>query len=183
MNKDMKKTYYLLTIFTVFMFSFSYMLVPLYDIFCEVTGLNGKTNQTKVSVINEQLTERFVKIKFTSTVANSAPFIFEPVNKEMNVQVGKIYTTFYTLTNNSNKVKHATASPSVVPNQDAEFFKKIECFCFSQQEVGAFETKELPLQFIIDNELRNETKTLVLSYTMFNTTEQVGLNLENKIYE
>ena len=71
MNKDMKKTYYLLTIFTVFMFSFSYMLVPLYDIFCEVTGLNGKTNQTKVSVINEQLTERFVKIKFTSTVANS----------------------------------------------------------------------------------------------------------------
>ena len=101
----------------------------------------------------------------------------------MNVQVGKIYTTFYTLTNNSNKVKHATASPSVVPSQDAEFFKKIECFCFSQQEVGAFETKELPLQFIIDNELRNETKTLVLSYTMFNTTEQVGLNSENKVYE
>ena len=65
MNKDMKKTYYLLTIFAVFMFSFSYMLVPLYDIFCEVTGLNGKTNQTKVSVINEQPTERFVKIKFT----------------------------------------------------------------------------------------------------------------------
>lgn len=169
-----KKTYLSLTFFTIFMFSFSYMLVPLYDIFCEITGLNGKTNQERVLVVNENPSERFVTVKFTSTVANSAPFTFEPIDREMVVQVGKIYNTFYTLTNNTTSVKHATASPSVVPHEDAEYFKKIECFCFSQQEINGLETKELPLQFIIDNELDNDTRTLILSYTMFNTTDQVG---------
>ena len=169
-----KKTYLSLTFFTIFMFSFSYMLVPLYDIFCEITGLNGKTNQERVLVVNENPSERFVTVKFTSTVANSAPFTFEPIDREMVVQVGKINNTFYTLTNNTTSVKHATASPSVVPHEDAEYFKKIECFCFSQQQINGLETKELPLQFIIDNELANDTRTLILSYTMFNTTDQVG---------
>ena len=169
-----KKTYLSLTFFTIFMFSFSYMLVPLYDIFCEITGLNGKTNQERVLVVNENPSERFVTVKFTSTVANSAPFTFVPIDREMVVQVGKIYNTFYTLTNNTTSVKHATASPSVVPHEDAEYFKKIECFCFSQQQINGLETKELPLQFIIDNELDNDTRTLILSYTMFNTTDQVG---------
>jgi len=169
-----KKTYLSLTFFTIFMFSFSYMLVPLYDIFCEITGLNGKTNQERVLVVNENPSERFVTVKFTSTVANSAPFTFEPIDREMVVQVGKIYNTFYTLTNNTTSVKHATASPSVVPHEDAEYFKKIECFCFSQQQINGLETKELPLQFIIDNELDNDTRTLILSYTMFNTTDQIG---------
>ena len=169
-----KKTYLSLTFFTIFMFSFSYMLVPLYDIFCEITGLNGKTNQERVLVVNENPSERFVTVKFTSTVANSAPFTFEPIDREMVVQVGKIYNTFYTLTNNTTSVKHATASPSVVPHEDAEYFKKIECFCFSQQQINGLETKELPLQFIIDDELDNDTRTLILSYTMFNTTDQVG---------
>jgi len=150
------------------------MLVPLYDIFCEITGLNGKTNQERVLVVNENPSERFVTVKFTSTVANSAPFTFEPIDREMVVQVGKIYNTFYTLTNNTTSVKHATASPSVVPHEDAEYFKKIECFCFSQQQINGLETKELPLQFIIDNELDNDTRTLILSYTMFNTTDQIG---------
>jgi len=158
------------------MFSFSYMLVPLYDIFCEITGLNGKTNQTKVIAVNENPVERFVTVKFTSTVANSAPFTFEPIDREMIVQVGKINNTFYTLTNNTKTIKHATASPSVVPHEDAEYFKKIECFCFSQQQINGLETKELPLQFIIDNELPNDTRTLILSYTMFNTTDQLGSN-------
>ena len=177
--RNFKKTYLSLTLFTVFMFSFSYMLVPLYDIFCEITGLNGKTNQTKVLSVNENPVERFVTVKFTSTVANSAPFTFEPIDREMVVQIGKINKTFYTLTNNTKTIKQATASPSVVPHEDAEYFKKIECFCFSQQQINGLETKELPLQFIIDNELPNETKTLILSYTMFNTSDQMVLNKEN----
>ena len=171
---SLKKTYIALTFITIFMFSFSYMLVPLYDIFCEITGLNGKTNQEKFLVVNENPTERFVTVKFTSTIANSAPFQFEPIDREMIVQVGKINNTFYTLTNNSKTLKHATASPSVVPSEHAEYFKKIECFCFSQQQINGLETIELPLQFIVDNELPLETKTLILSYTMFNTTDQIG---------
>ena len=95
------------------------------------------------------------------------------------VQVGKIYNTLYLLTNNSKTLKHAAASPSVVPSEDAEYFKKIECFCFSQQEINGLETKELPLQFIIDDNLPLDTRTLILSYTMFNTTDQLGSISEN----
>jgi len=97
----------------------------------------------------------------------------------MIVQVGKIYTTHYTVTNKTSSIKQATASPSVVPSEDAEYFKKIECFCFNQQKLEAKETKELPLQFIIDNELSKETNQLILSYTMFNTTQQLNSKLEN----
>ena len=84
----------MLTFLAIFMFSFSYMLVPLYDVFCEITGLNGKTNQEKLYIVKEEPTQRYVTIKFTSTVANSAPFIFEPIEREMIVQVGKINNTF-----------------------------------------------------------------------------------------
>ena len=78
-----KKTYIALTFAVLFMFSFSYMLVPLYDIFCEITGLNGKTNQERVIVDKEEITDRYVTVKFTSTVANSAPFNFEPIDLEI----------------------------------------------------------------------------------------------------
>ena len=156
------------------MFFFSYMLVPLYDIFCEVTGLNGKTNTSKVVILNETPKNRFVKIQFTSNVAGSAPFQFKPLTKEMIVEVGKIYNTSYLLTNKSDNIKHVTASPSVVPSKDAEYFKKIECFCFTEQKISGLTTEKLPLQFIIDGKLPLETNTLILSYTLFNTTNQVG---------
>ena len=65
-------------------------------------------------------------------------------------------------------------SPSVVPGKDAEYFKKIECFCFTQQTIDGKSSMELPLQFIVDQELPEDTKTLILSYTMFNTTDQLG---------
>ncbi len=61
-----------------------------------------------------------------------------------------------------------------MPGAEAEYFKKIECFCFTQQEINGLETKELPLQFIIDDKLSSDTNTLILSYTMFNTTDQLG---------
>ncbi len=169
-----KKTYITVSFIVVFMFFFSYMLVPLYDIFCEITGLNGKTNQERIVDLNEKPTNRFVTIKFTSTVAGAGPFDFEPLEREMVVEVGKVYTTSYILTNQSNSLKQVTASPSVVPGAEAEYFKKIECFCFTQQEISGLETKELPLQFIIDDKLSSDTNTLILSYTMFNTTDQLG---------
>ncbi len=172
MNKKIKKTISYLTALTVFMFAFSYMLVPLYDVFCEVTGLNGKTGRINSTSVLENPIERHVSIKFTSNVANSAPFRFIPTQKELAVKPGKIYIIFYTLTNTSNSNLIATANPSVSPGRYAEYFKKIECFCFEHQVINANETKELAVQFIVDNELPSEATSLVLAYTMFNVTQQ-----------
>ncbi|MBJ41156.1 MAG: cytochrome c oxidase assembly protein [Gammaproteobacteria bacterium] len=177
MNKKIK-TYYLLTAFTIFMFGFSYMLVPIYEVFCEITGLNGKTGSINSTLVIEKPVERFVRVQFTSNVINSAPFKFSPGKKEMVIQPGKIYTTFYTLTNQSNQPLLATANPSITPGKYAEYFKKIECFCFTHQQINANETKELAVQFIVDKKLPSEATSLVLAYTMFDITKQLGYKLE-----
>jgi len=182
MNNNTKKTSLILSAVVVFMFFFSYMLVPLYEVFCDITGLNGKTNKTKVSVVENPI-NRFVTIKFTSNVANSAPLEFLPMEKEIRVKPGKIYTTSYLLSNTTNRKILTTSNPSVVPGQFADHFKKIECFCFSHQEINSKETKELPIQFIVDNKLPANIKTLVLSYTIYDISEQIGFNLENNRYE
>tara|TARA_Y100001949_G_scaffold170903_1_gene172641 strand:- start:194 stop:748 length:555 start_codon:yes stop_codon:yes gene_type:complete len=184
MNKKIKKTFSYLALFAVFMFGFSYMLVPLYDVFCEVTGLNGKTGRINSQLVTENPMQRDVAIKFTSNVAYSAPFKFVPNQKEIVVRPGKIYTVFYTLTNTSNLNLVATANPSVVPGRYAEYFKKIECFCFQHQEINANETKKLTVQFIIDDKLPSEATSLVLAYTMFDITQQqLGYKTEKYIYE
>mgnify|MGYP001303215039 FL=1 len=179
MNNKIKKTFSYLVLFTIFMFSFSYMLVPLYDVFCEITGLNGKTGRTSSELVIENPLERNIEVTFTSSVANLGPFNFKPNQKELVVKPGKIYTAFYTLTNLSDTDLIATASPSVVPGKYAEYFKKIECFCFQHQEIKANQTKKLVIQFIVDDKLPSEASSLVLAYTMFNITEkQISYNLE-----
>jgi|SRR6056300_1801272 cytochrome c oxidase assembly protein subunit 11 len=168
-----KSTITKLSLAVVAMYGFSYALVPIYDTFCEITGLNGKTNEIAYVANDIKEDNRFVTVKFISNVANSAPLYFEPSVSEMTVQVGKPYNTHYVMKNNSSKQLHTTASPSVTPGKHAEYFKKIECFCFNQQTINAGEVKDLGIQFIIDNELPNDSGDIVLSYTMFDISNNI----------
>jgi len=168
-----KSTITKLSLAVVAMYGFSYALVPIYDTFCEITGLNGKTNEVAYVANDIKEDNRFVTVKFISNVANSAPLYFEPSVSEMTVQVGKPYITHYVMKNNSSKQLHTTASPSVTPGKHAEYFKKIECFCFNQQTINAGEVKDLGIQFIIDNELPNDSGDIVLSYTMFDISNNI----------
>ena len=168
-----KSTITKLSLAVVAMYGFSYALVPIYDTFCEITGLNGKTNEVAYVANDIKEDNRFVTVKFISNVANSAPLYFEPSVSEMTVQVGKPYNTHYVMKNNSSKQLHTTASPSVTPGKHAEYFKKIECFCFNQQTINTGEVKDLGIQFIIDNELPNDSGDIVLSYTMFDISNNI----------
>jgi cytochrome c oxidase assembly protein subunit 11 len=168
-----KSTITKLSLAVVAMYGFSYALVPIYDTFCEITGLNGKTNEVAYVANDIKEDNRFVTVKFISNVANSAPLYFEPSVSEMTVQVGKPYNTHYVMKNNSSKQLHTTASPSVTPGKHAEYFKKIECFCFNQQTINAGEVKDLGIQFIIDNQLPNDSGDIVLSYTMFDISNNI----------
>ena len=168
-----KGTILKLSLVVVAMYGFSYALVPIYDKFCEITGLNGKTNEVAYIGNDIQKDNRFVTIKFISNVANSAPLDFEPSVTEMTVQVVKAYNTHYVMKNNSSKQLHTTASPSVTPGKHAEYFKKVECFCFEQQTINAGEVKDLGIQFIIDNDLPHASGDIILSYTMFDITDSV----------
>ena len=169
-----KSTITKLSLVVVAMYAFSYALVPIYDTFCEITGLNGKTNDVAYTDNDINKEDRFVKVKFISNVANSAPLYFEPSVTEMTVQVGKPYNTHYVMKNNSSRQLHTTASPSVTPGKYAEYFKKIECFCFNQQTINSGEIKDLGVQFIVDNNLPDNIGDIVLSYTMFDITNNIS---------
>lgn len=160
-----------LLLMAVAMFGFGFLLVPLYDAFCEVTGLGGKTNGVAAIVTeNSPDVSREVTLEFVTTVNGYAPWEFESLASKMTVHPGGMYEAFFVARNLSNQHKVAQAVPSVAPQQAARFFKKLDCFCFSTQEFAALEEKELPVRFVIDSDLPDYIDTVTLSYTFFDAS-------------
>ncbi len=168
-NKTVKK----LLLVVVAMFGFGFALVPLYDVFCDITGLNGKTNDTAATYEDGGIDKsRTVKVQFITRNAKGIPWKFEPVINEINVHPGEMkLVSFYA----KNKAEHAItgqAVPSVSPGLAANYFHKIECFCFTQQPLAAGKDVEMSLQFYVDVELPTDINTLTLSYTLYDITEK-----------
>ena len=161
-----------LTVLVVFMFGFGFMLVPLYDVFCEITGLNGKTNGQYQGEITPAGSEkgRQVTLQFVVNKNDNLPWEFEPNQTEMTLAVGERRETTYRVTNTYKTAAIAQAVPSVSPAEAAEYLNKIECFCFEQQPLEAGEHKDMPLVFFVDPELPAHINKLTLSYTLFDIT-------------
>lgn len=158
-----------LLLFAAGMFVFGYALVPLYDVFCEITGLGGRTNDTAAEIAEAADTSRSIDLEFVTTVNEYAPWEFQPSVARMTVNPGGMYEATFVATNLANRQMTAQAVPSVAPQQAAKFFKKLDCFCFTSQDFAANETRELPVRFIIDSDLPDYVDTITLSYTFFDT--------------
>lgn len=170
-----KRTTLKLLSVVVGMFAFGFALVPLYDVICEVTGLNGKTNGLYVAKQNERVVEdRIVKIQFLTSNNVDMPWEFRPENRSLEVHPGKLNATTFFVRNPSNRTITAQAIPSVTPFRAAKYLHKTECFCFGQQELASGESLDMPLRFIIDADLPKDISTLTLSYTLYDITEQVN---------
>lgn len=152
---------------TAGMFAFTFSLVPLYDAFCEITGLGGRTNDTAVQVTEAPDESRTVTVEFVTTVNESAPWKFEPAVNRMEVVVGKIYDATFTAENLTDRQLVGQAIPSVFPGQAGSHFKKTECFCFNQQPFDPNESKDMPLRFLVDRDLPAYVDTITLSYTFY----------------
>ncbi|MBT8062718.1 MAG: cytochrome c oxidase assembly protein [Gammaproteobacteria bacterium] len=152
------------------MFGFGFLLVPIYDVFCEITGLNGKTANTAQAVSETPDLDRLVTVEFTGTVNQGGPWEFRPAQVRMSVHPGKLYETSFFARNLADQGVSGQAVPSVTPGQAAGFFRKTECFCFTRQDFAAGESKDMPLRFVVDPDLPGHVNTVTLSYTMFNTT-------------
>lgn len=162
----------------VAMFGFGYLLVPLYDVFCEITGLNGKTgreSEAAVAVRYQPDLSRTITVQFVANNNVGMPWEFGPVVASMDIHPGKIYETAFTARNPTAHDMVGQAVPSVAPNKAARYFNKTECFCFNQQPLAAGESKEMPLRFIVDPNLPKDVQTLTLAYTVFDVT-QVAMN-------
>jgi cytochrome c oxidase assembly protein subunit 11 len=158
-----------LTIIPILMFGFGFALVPLYDVFCDITGLNGKTGRVEASQIDASLVDRSrtIEVRFLANTNAGLPWSFEPLVKKMEVHPGQVYEATFQVRSSSGEVTLGQAIPSVSPGLAAEYFNKTECFCFSQQELAAYESRDMPLRFIVGSEISDKIEQITLSYTFF----------------
>ncbi len=158
-----------LLLLAVGMFGFGFALVPLYDVFCEITGFGSRTNDVAVTAEERPDYSREIRVEFVTTVNEYAPWDFAADVDSMTVVPGKMYYATFTAENLTGKTMVGQAVPSVAPVAASGHFKKIECFCFNNQEFLAGEERALPLQFIVDPDLPEYVDTITLQYTFFDT--------------
>jgi cytochrome c oxidase assembly protein subunit 11 len=168
-HNDTRSLTFRLLVMAVAMFGFGFLLVPLYDAFCEITGYGGRTNDTAVAAQEAPDEARTIRIEFVTTVNEYAPWEFAADANSMEVHPGKMYYATFTAKNLAAEKKIGQAIPSVAPGAASEHFKKIECFCFENQGFAPNEERALPLQFIVDPEVPEYVDTITLQYTMFDT--------------
>jgi len=158
-----------LAIFALSMFGFGYALVPLYDVLCDVTGLNGKTGEITNKAASKLFVDfdRTVTVQFDTNVNGDLPWQFKAVNKKMVVHPGEVSEAVFVAVNTSSAEITGQAIPSVAPTQASLFFNKTECFCFTQQTLAAHERKEMVVRFVVEADLPEKFSTLTLSYTFF----------------
>ena len=149
------------------MFAFGFALVPLYYVFCDLTGLGGRTASTPQQVEEAVDESRSVRVEFVATLGQVAPWEFEPHRPSMEVHPGKIYRAEYVARNLTQRELTGQAVPSVAPGQAAKHFKKITCFCFTNQKFAPAEARDMEVVFMVAPELPEHIDTVTLSYTFY----------------
>jgi cytochrome c oxidase assembly protein subunit 11 len=151
----------------VAMFGFGFALVPLYDVFCQITGLGGRTSSQPQQVVENVDVDRTIRVEFVGALASGAPWEFRPTVSHMEVHPGQLYETHYFARNLTGVELVGHATPSVSPGSAAKFFKKVHCFCFTSQEFAPHEGREMQVLFMVDPDLPAHIDTLTLGYTFF----------------
>lgn len=153
---------------TLGMFGFGFVLVPLYDVFCDITGLNGKTAEQPVERPSlHKDVQRLITVELLSNPGTAGDWDFRPAVSKLQVHPGQLYATRFLARNPNDHPMVVRAVPSVAPGSAARYFHKTECFCFTRQRFAPGETRELPLRFVVDPQLPAGIGTLSLAYTLF----------------
>lgn len=144
--------------------------VPLYRLFCQVTGYGGTTRVATTAPA--QVLERVITVRFNADVNSALPWTFRPAQRQMTLKVGETVLAFYEARNNADTPLTGTATFNVTPQKAGRYFNKIDCFCFTEQTLGPGERVKMAVSFFIDPDMMNEPKvedvnTITLSYTFF----------------
>ena len=174
-QSNINKTVGRLCLMVLGMVGFVIALVPLYDLFCEITGLNGKTGgpYTFDEAKAAPDTSRLIRVNFLTNTNEGMVWKFWPEKGAVRVNPGAANTVSFFVKNTTDKVMVGQAIPSVVPGSAAEFFHKTECFCFEQQVLQPGEEMEMPMRFIVGHELPKNISSINLSYALFDVTDSV----------
>ena len=153
----------------LFFTAFGFGMVPLYDVICKITGLNGKTNAV-AAVVNKNTQidfSRTVNVEFLSQSMPGVGLSFKSEQFAIRVHPGEISRMNYTITNTTNKVFVGQAIPSVTPAVAAQYFEKLQCFCFEQQTFQPGETRTMPVVFVVNPNMSRDLGAVTLSYAFF----------------
>ncbi|MSP99054.1 MAG: cytochrome c oxidase assembly protein [Methylotenera sp.] len=147
---------------------FAFALVPIYNVLCTMTGLNGKPQNTATVLAKAKIDgTRWVNVQFTSSVMSGLGWNFYPKTTSIRLHPGQIETVIFVAKNTTNEVVAGQAIPSVTPGIAAANLKKIECFCFVRQSLKPGEEREMPLRFFVSPELPKDVSDMTLSYSFF----------------
>jgi cytochrome c oxidase assembly protein subunit 11 len=174
-----------LAIVCVSMFGFGYLLVPLYDVFCDLTGLRFTDDEAQL--VSQEIVEdtsRWVIVEFDASLNQQMPWQVRPQVSQLKVRPGKVYTTNFLAKNETNTRMIGQAVPSVTPYKANKHLIKTECFCFESQEVLAGQEVAMPLSFMINPKLPPDVRVVTLSYTFFDITAdnpQVSASMQSDL--
>jgi cytochrome c oxidase assembly protein subunit 11 len=163
----------------------AYAAVPLYQLFCQVTGFGGTTQVAEA--LPEQVGERVVTVRFNADVNPKLPWAFRPVQREITLKVGESGLALYHARNLSARPTVGTATFNVTPLKAGQYFNKVQCFCFTEQQLAAGAEADMPVSFFVDPAIEDdpnlqEVNTITLSYTFFVDEEaQRALDAEQQL--
>jgi cytochrome c oxidase assembly protein subunit 11 len=152
------------------MFCFGFAMVPMYEVLCELTGLNGQSKRLQ-QASNPTLTltapdpNRTVRVQFDASVNSKLDWEFIPEQTEMVVKIGELTEAWYDTTNRAATPIVGTANPSVAPGVAAGYFRKTECFCFTDQRLEGKQSRRMVVRFMIDPQLPDDVEIVTLAYT------------------
>ena len=175
-DEHMRIAYYMGAV-AVFIFGLSYASVPLYKVFCQVTGFGGTTQKVddiKATTVKPVEGGKILRVDFTANVHSTMPWKFTPTQRDIKIVPGETALAFYTAKNDSEKAITGVATYNVHPPKAGLYFNKIQCFCFEEQRLGSKEEIDMPVFFFIDPEILEDpamenVNNITLSYTFFKT--------------
>ncbi len=152
------------------MVGLSFAAVPLYELFCQVTGYGGTTQVAEAAP--EEVLERQMNIRFDANVSPDLPWDFKPDVRQVTVKLGQSNLIFYTAVNQAEVATAGTATFNVTPQKAGQYFSKVQCFCFTEQVLNPGQKMDMGVSFFVDPALAEdpnlaEVKTITLSYTFF----------------
>lgn len=154
------------------MFGFGFALVPLYEVFCDLTGINGKTSNVAAQYTNIEVDEsRLITVEFITRINSGMPWKFETQTRRIEVHPGAMHQVDFYAFNPASRDIVGQAVPSVSPGTAAIYLNKTECFCFEQQPLKAGAETTMPMRFYVDPELPKDINYFTVQYTLYDVTE------------
>ena len=156
------------------MVGLSFAAVPLYQIFCQVTGYGGTTQRVEAGSVD--VLDRKITVRFNADTNPGLPWHFRPVQRSVQLNLGEQALVFYKAENLANEAVTGTAIFNVTPEKAGQYFNKVECFCFTKQMLKPGQSVDMPIVFYVDPRLNDDpsleyVETITLSYTFYEAEE------------